>query len=123
MLATICLLAPTVGYMEMCPICLKFCTALNLFYISALAKFHGIWNPFACKDKTMSLFVTSYRKQLPQRVLNPWRCRLQLYQNCLQTCVDEIIVACVKQPGSGDSAVVSSLVIKPTWLGSVYDGQ
>ena len=41
----------------------------------------------------------------------------------LQTCVDELGVACVKQPGLGDSAVVSSLVIKPTWLGNVYDGQ
>ena len=41
----------------------------------------------------------------------------------LQTCVDELGVACVKQPGSGDSAVVSSLVIELTWLGNVYDGQ
>ena len=41
----------------------------------------------------------------------------------LQTCVDELDVTCVKQPGSGDSAVVSSLVIEPTWLGNVYDRQ
>ena len=41
----------------------------------------------------------------------------------LQTCVDELGVACVKQPGLGDSAVVSSLVIEPMWLGNVYDGQ
>ena len=41
----------------------------------------------------------------------------------LQTCVDELGVAGVKQPGWGDSTVVSSLVIEPTWLGNVYDGQ
>ena len=41
----------------------------------------------------------------------------------LQTCVDELGVAGVKQPGSVDSAVVSSLVIEPMWLGNVYDGQ
>ena len=40
-----------------------------------------------------------------------------------QTCVDDLGVAGVKQPGSGDSSAVSSLVIKPTWLGNVYDGQ
>ena len=86
MLATICLLAPTVGYMEMCPICLKFCTALTLFRSSAPTKFHGIWSPFACDDKTMSLFVTSYWELLPQRVLNPWHSSLQLYRNCLKIC-------------------------------------
>ena len=41
----------------------------------------------------------------------------------LQTCVDELGVACVKQPGLGDSAVASSLVIELTWLGNVYDRQ
>ena len=41
----------------------------------------------------------------------------------LQTCVDELDVAGDKHPGSGDSAVVSSLVIEPIWLGNVYDGQ
>ena len=41
----------------------------------------------------------------------------------LQTCVDKLGVACVKQPGSGDSTVVLSFVIEPTWLGNVYDGQ
>ena len=41
----------------------------------------------------------------------------------LQTCADEQDIACVKQPGSGDSAVVSSFVIEPMWLGNVYDGQ
>ena len=41
----------------------------------------------------------------------------------LQTSVAELGVACVEQPGSGDSAVVSSLVIEPTWLGNVYNGQ
>ena len=41
----------------------------------------------------------------------------------LQICVDELGVAGVEQPGSGDSTVVSSLVIEPTWLGNVYDGQ
>ena len=41
----------------------------------------------------------------------------------LQTCVDRLGVACVEQPGSGDSAVVSSLVIEPTWLGNIYDRQ
>ena len=41
----------------------------------------------------------------------------------LQTCVDEQSIACVKHPGSGDSAVVSSLVIEPTWLSNIYDGQ
>ena len=40
----------------------------------------------------------------------------------LQTCVDELGIAGVKQPGLGDSAVVSSLVIESTWLGNVYDG-
>ena len=33
----------------------------------------------------------------------------------LQTCVGELGVAGVEQPGSGDSAVVSSLVIEPMW--------
>ena len=84
--ATICLLAPTVGNMEMCPICLKFCTALILSHSSALAKFQGLWNPFACNDKTMSLFIISYRKHLPQRMLNPWHSSRQLYQNCLEIC-------------------------------------
>ena len=41
----------------------------------------------------------------------------------LQTCVDELGVAGVEQPGSGDSAAASSLVIEPKWLGNVYDGQ
>ena len=41
----------------------------------------------------------------------------------LQTCVDELGVAGVEQPGLGDSAIVLSLVIEPTWLGNVYDGQ
>ena len=41
----------------------------------------------------------------------------------LLTCVSESGIACVKQPESGGSAVVSSLVIEPTWLGNVYDGQ
>ena len=41
----------------------------------------------------------------------------------LQTCVDDLGVACVKQPGSGDSSVVLLLVIEPVWLGNVYDGQ
>ena len=35
----------------------------------------------------------------------------------------KICVACVEQPGSGDFAVASSLVIEPMWLGNVYDGQ
>ena len=63
MLVTICLLAPTVGCMEMCPISLKFCTVLNLSCTSALAKFHGIWCPFAWHDKTMFLYVTNYHEQ------------------------------------------------------------
>ena len=41
----------------------------------------------------------------------------------LQTFVDELGFASVEQPGSGDSAVVSSLVIEPMWLGNVYNGQ
>ena len=41
----------------------------------------------------------------------------------LQTKVVELGVACVEQPGSGESAVVSLLVIEPTWLGNVYNGQ
>ena len=41
----------------------------------------------------------------------------------LQACVDELGVACVKHPGLGDSAVVSSLVVEPTWFGNVYNGQ
>ena len=41
----------------------------------------------------------------------------------LQTCVDELGVAGIEQPGLGDYAVASSLVIEPTWLGNVYDGQ
>ena len=41
----------------------------------------------------------------------------------LQTCIDELGVASVEHPGSGDSTVVSLLVIEPTWLGNVYDGQ
>ena len=41
----------------------------------------------------------------------------------LETCVDEIGVAGVEQPGLGDSAVALLLVIEPTWLGNVYDGQ
>ena len=32
-------------------------------------------------------------------------------------------VSRVEQPELGGSAVVSSLVIEPTWLGNVYDGQ
>ena len=40
-----------------------------------------------------------------------------------QTCVDELGIACVKQPGSGDSTVASSLIIEPTWLANVYYGQ
>ena len=72
--------------MEMYPIYLKFCTALTLFHSSALAKFHVIWSPFACDDKTVSLFVTSYCKLLPRRVLNPWHSSLQLLRNCLEIC-------------------------------------
>ena len=34
----------------------------------------------------------------------------------------ELGVAGVEQPGSGDFAVVSLLVMEPTWLGNVYDG-
>ena len=41
----------------------------------------------------------------------------------MQTCVSEQGIACVKQPKPGGSSVVSSLVIEPTWLGNVYDGQ
>ena len=41
----------------------------------------------------------------------------------LQISVAKVEVACVAQPESGDSAVVSSLVIEPMWLGNVYDGQ
>ena len=41
----------------------------------------------------------------------------------LQTCVSEQGIASVKQPESGGSAVVSSFVIEPMWLGNVYDGQ
>ena len=63
MLATICLLAPTVGCMEMCPITLKCCTALTLSHSSALAKFYGIWSPFAWHNKMMFLCMTSDRKQ------------------------------------------------------------
>ena len=84
MLATICLLAPTMGCMGMYPIYLKFCTALTLFHSSALAKFHGIWSPFACDDKMLSLFVTGYRELLPRRVLNPWHSSLQLLWTCLE---------------------------------------
>ena len=40
----------------------------------------------------------------------------------LQTCVDELGVTGVEQPGLGDSTVVSLLVIEPTLLGNVYDG-
>ena len=40
-----------------------------------------------------------------------------------QTAVATADVACTEHPGSGDSAVVLSLVIEPTWLGNVYDGQ
>ena len=40
-----------------------------------------------------------------------------------QTCIDELGVAAVEQPESGDSAVVLSLVIELTWLGNVYNGQ
>ena len=40
-----------------------------------------------------------------------------------QTYVDELGIAGVEQPGSGDYAVVSLLVIKPTWLGNIYDRQ
>ena len=86
MLATIRLLAPTVGCMVMYPIYLKSCTALFLSRHSALAKFHGIWGPSACDDRTLSLFVTSYRKLLPRRVLNPWHSSLQLLRNCLEIC-------------------------------------
>ena len=86
MLVTICLLAPTVGCMGMCPISLKFCTVLTLSRSSALEKFHGIWSPFACDDKMLSLFVTSYHEQLPRCVLNPWHNSLQLLRNCLEIC-------------------------------------
>ena len=86
MLATICLLAPTVGYMEMCLICLKIFTMLILSCSSALAKFHGIWSPFAWHDNTIFLCATSYRELLPQRVLNPWHSSLQLLRNCLEIC-------------------------------------
>ena len=41
----------------------------------------------------------------------------------LQTSVAELGVTCVEQPGLGDYAVVSSLVIEPTWLGNVYGKQ
>ena len=41
----------------------------------------------------------------------------------LQTCVDELGVAGVEQPGLGNSAVVLLLVIESTWLGNVYNGQ
>ena len=41
----------------------------------------------------------------------------------LQTSIVEVKLARVKQPGLGDSAVVSLLVIEPTWLDNVYDGQ
>ena len=41
----------------------------------------------------------------------------------LQTCVSEQGITRVKQPESGGSAVVLLLVIEPTWLGNVYDGQ
>ena len=41
----------------------------------------------------------------------------------LQTCVDELGIAGVEHPGSGDSTVVSLLAIEPMWLGNVYDGQ
>ena len=37
----------------------------------------------------------------------------------LQTCVDELGVAGVEQPESGDSAGLLLLVIEPTWLGNV----
>ena len=40
----------------------------------------------------------------------------------VQTSVIGLGVACVAQPGLWDSAVVSSLVIELTWLGSIYDG-
>ena len=86
MLTTICLLAPTVGYMERYPIYLKLRTALPLSNSSALAKFHGIWARPACDDETLSLFVISYRKLLPRRVLNPWHSSLQLLRNCLEIC-------------------------------------
>ena len=41
----------------------------------------------------------------------------------LQTYVDDLGIAGVEQPGLGDSAVISSLVIELIWLGNVYDGQ
>ena len=41
----------------------------------------------------------------------------------LQTCVDELGVAGIEHPGSENSDVVSLLVIEPTRLGNVYDGQ
>ena len=41
----------------------------------------------------------------------------------LLTSVMEVGVACVEQTGSGDTAMVSSLVIEPTWLANIYDGQ
>ena len=63
MLATICLLAPTVGCMEMCPICPKLSTVLTLSHSSALENFQGIWNPFAWHGKTMFLCETSYHEQ------------------------------------------------------------
>ena len=41
----------------------------------------------------------------------------------LQTSIAEVDVACVEQPKSGDSTVVSLLIIEPTWLRFVYDRQ
>ena len=41
----------------------------------------------------------------------------------VQTAVANVAVVCTEQPGSGDSVVVSLLVIELTWLGIVYDGQ
>ena len=41
----------------------------------------------------------------------------------LQTSVLELDVASVEQPGSGDSAVISSLIIEPMWLGNDYNRQ
>ena len=40
-----------------------------------------------------------------------------------QTYVDELGIAGVEQPGLGDSAVASLLVIELMWLGNVYDGE
>ena len=40
----------------------------------------------------------------------------------LETSIEEVDVACVEQPELGDSTILSSLVLEPTWLGNVYNG-